>query len=54
MLVGVWYKRAHKLNTKDVGHTPEWQRIFDELLDKAAEQNLWSREIPILSNYCGS
>jgi hypothetical protein len=48
----ILHEIAHKLNTKDVGHTPEWQRIFDELLDKAEEQGIWSREIPIMQNYC--
>jgi hypothetical protein len=45
---------SHSLNTKDVGHTEEFQRIFDELLAKATELGVYNPSIPIIQNYCVS
>ena len=42
---------AHLLNKKDVGHTEEFHRIFDELLEKAVECGAYNPSIPIISNY---
>ena len=43
---------AHLLNTKDVGHTEEFHRIFDELLKKATEMEIYNPSIPVIKNYC--
>jgi hypothetical protein len=43
---------SHSLNTKDVGHTEEFQRIFDDLLLKATELGVYNPSIPIIQNYC--
>lgn len=43
---------AHRLNDKDVGHTPEFHRIFDELLERATELGVFNPSIPIIQNYC--
>jgi hypothetical protein len=43
---------SHSLNTKDIGHTPEFHRIFDELLEKATSLGLYNANIPIIQNYC--
>ena len=42
---------SHLINTKDVGHTEEFHRIFDELLLKAAEQGSFNPSIPIIQEY---
>lgn len=42
---------AHAKNKKDVGHTEEFKRIFDELLVKATETGAFNPSIPIISSY---
>jgi len=44
---------AHVLNKKDVGHTEEFHRIFDELLARATEVGAFNPSIPIVTDYCG-
>jgi hypothetical protein len=43
---------AHSINQKDIGHTPEFHRIFDELLQKAAAIGVYNPNIPVIQNYC--
>jgi hypothetical protein len=43
---------AHSINTKDIGHTEEFHRIFDELLDRATQIGVYNPSIPIIQNYC--
>lgn len=43
---------AHSLNTKDIGHTDEFYRIFNELLDKATKIGIYNPSIPIIQDYC--
>jgi hypothetical protein len=45
---------AHVLNTKDVGHTEEFHRIFDDLLQRATQLGVYNPSIPIISDYCNS
>ena len=47
----VLHELAHWLNKKDVGHTEEFHRIFDELLVKASEVGSYNPSIPIIQNY---
>lgn len=49
----ILHEVAHMLNTKDVGHTKEWQKIFNDLLKKAEEKQVYNPAIPMVSNYCG-
>jgi hypothetical protein len=49
----ILHEVAHMLNTKDVGHTKEWQNIFNDLLKKAEEKKVYNPNIPMVSNYCG-
>jgi hypothetical protein len=42
---------AHLLNTVDVGHTEEFHRVFDELLDKATSVGAFNPSIPIIKEY---
>jgi hypothetical protein len=46
------HEYAHSLNTKDIGHTEEFYRIFDELLQKATDLKVYNPEIPVDKNYC--
>lgn len=46
------HELAHKVNTKDVGHTDEFYRVFDELLQRATEMGIFNPSIPILQDYC--
>lgn len=43
---------AHSINTKDIGHTEEFYKIFDELLSKATELGLYNPSIPVIQDYC--
>ena len=49
----ILHEVAHMLNTKDVGHTKEWEKIFNNLLKKAEEKQVYNPAIPMVSNYCG-
>lgn len=52
MLVHVLiHEIAHMLNKKDVGHTEEFHRIFDELLIRATETGAFNPSIPIITSY---
>ncbi len=42
---------AHRVNSVDVGHTDEFYRIFDELLQKATSMGIYSPKIPIIADY---
>ena len=44
---------AHYLNTDDIGHTPKFHQVFEELLDKAHDMGIYNASIPPLKNYCG-
>lgn len=43
---------AHVL-CDDIGHTSKFHKIFDELLKKAADLDLYDPSKPIILNYCG-
>lgn len=52
MLVHVLaHELAHFLNKKDVGHTEEFHRIFDELLARATETGAYNPSIPVVTSY---
>lgn len=42
---------AHLINTKDVGHTEEFHRVFEELLAKATVMGVYNPNIPIIVDY---
>ncbi len=46
------HELAHATNQSDVGHTPNFYREFDRLLDLAAQKGLYDPNIPIPDNYC--
>jgi hypothetical protein len=43
---------SHSLNAKDVGHTEEFYRIFDEVLVQAEAIGIYNSHIPIIDDYC--
>lgn len=43
---------AHSLNKKDIGHTPEFYRVFDELLARAEALGIYNPSIPLIQDYC--
>ena len=49
----ILHEVAHMLNTKDIGHTKEWEKMFNELLKKAENKQVYNPAIPMVSNYCG-
>ena len=46
------HERAHSLNHHDVGHTPAFYAIFDQLLKEAEMHGIYNPKIPIIQNYC--
>ena len=48
------HEASHSLNTVDIGHTEEFHRIFDKLLNRAIELGVYNPSIPIIQNYCVS
>lgn len=46
------HEQAHKLNKKDIGHTEEFYRIFNELLEKASAMGVYNPSIPVINDYC--
>lgn len=51
ILFVILHELAHYFNTKDVGHTEEFHRIFDELLAQASAMGIYTPEIPVIDNY---
>lgn len=45
------HELAHVLNN-EIGHTPKFYDIFDDLLEKAASRGIYNPSIPPLKNYC--
>jgi len=46
------HEMAHVLNEKDIGHTPAFHKIFDELLEKAEKQGVYDPNLPLVEDYC--
>jgi hypothetical protein len=46
------HERSHSLNKKDIGHTEEFYRIFDELLKQASELGIYNPALQVDPNYC--
>ena len=43
---------AHYLNKEDIGHTPKFHEIFEELLEKASQMGIYDPSKPLVVNYC--
>lgn len=48
----VLHELAHVINKNDIGHTENFMKIFDELLEKAQFMGLYNPSIPPIQNYC--
>lgn len=46
------HERAHSLNQADIGHTPAFYQIFDNLLDQATKLGIYNPNISIIQDYC--
>lgn len=46
------HERAHSLNQADIGHTPAFYEIFDQLLNQATKLGVYNPKIPIIQDYC--
>lgn len=46
------HELAHIINTKNIGHTTEFDNIFEELLDLSIEKGIYDPNKPIIQNYC--
>lgn len=46
------HELAHVL-CDEIGHTPKFHSIFNELLLRATEIGIYDPDIPIIQNYCG-
>ena len=49
------YVAIHELahvKCKEIGHTPEFHRIFEQLLRKAIDAGVYDDKIPTIKNYC--
>lgn len=50
------YVALHELShviCDEIGHTPKFHRIFEQLLKQAEEIKIYDSSIPIIKNYCG-
>ena len=45
------HELAHVLNDS-IGHTPQFHKKFQELLDIAVTKGVWDRSKPIIQDYC--
>lgn len=49
------YVLLHELShvlTISIGHTPEFDNIFQSILDEASRQGIYNPAIPMIQNYC--
>lgn len=54
MLIYVFlHEFSHYLNKDDIGHTPKFYQIYEDLLYKAEKLGIYDPSIPPIKNYCG-
>jgi hypothetical protein len=51
MLMYVALHELAHVKCKSIGHTPEWHKIFDDLLVKATKSGVYNPHIPPVSDY---
>lgn len=51
LVYAVIHEVAHLLNTHDVGHTPMFHKIFDQLLEQAKGVGCYNPSVPIRVDY---
>lgn len=53
MLIYVLLHELSHVICDEIGHTPKFHKIFDELLIKAIDKDIYDPNIPMTENYCG-
>jgi len=48
------HELGHRANTADIGHTPAFHKVFDEILEEADRLGIYNPNIPMIKNYCNS
>lgn len=51
LLYVIIHELAHVI-CDEIGHTEKFHKIFQELLERAAEMSIYNPSIPIVTNYC--
>ena len=46
------HELAHVLNKEDIGHTPAFNRKFDEILKVAEAKGIYDPNLPLVPGYC--
>lgn len=52
MLIYVTLHELAHVRCDEIDHTEKWERIFNEILDKATAHGLYNPSIPIIKDYC--
>lgn len=52
LLYVLLHELAHYYNKKDIGHTPEWQKLFDQYLEEAENKKIYDPTQPLIYDYC--
>ena len=52
MLIYVLLHELAHVFCDEIGHTPKFHQIFDELLEKAHNMGIYNSSIPVIQNYC--
>jgi hypothetical protein len=53
MLIYVTIHEIAHVITKSIGHTDEFYKNFDYLLEQATNKGMYDPSIPLIQNYCG-
>ncbi len=43
---------SHSLNKKDIGHTDEFHKTFEEVLRRSIDKGIYNPDKPLIQNYC--
>ena len=52
LLYVILHEISHSINTENVGHTKEWNDIFEELLEYASEMGVYDPTTDVPLSYC--
>ena len=52
MLIYVALHELAHVKCKEIGHTPEFHRVFEEILQKDIKAGVYNDKIPTIKNYC--
>ncbi len=46
------HELSHSINKKDIGHTEEFHKVFEEVLKRATFKGIYDPNKPLIQNYC--